>query len=98
MRGTDNFGKIYTKTIRTSSAVTIAANAQSRIDFANALDSGETFLGLVGWDGNNVNQTSMAANLYNASSNTFQVWVGNLTSTSKTMNYYQVTLLVKGGE
>ena len=97
MRGTDSFGKIYTKTLRLTN-ITIPANGQANVDFSNALDSGETYLGLVGWDGGSITQTSIGANLYEASTNRVRLWVSNMTNSQKTLSYYQVTILVKGGE
>ena len=98
MRGTGNFGKIYTKVVRTPSSVSVAANSQVTITLENVLDSGETFLGVVGWDGSSVNQTSLTAQVFSASANTLKLYVANLSSSAKTMNYYQATILVKGGE
>ena len=86
---------IYTKTIRTPGSISVNANAQVTITLENVLDPGETFLGVVGWDGSSVNQTSLTAQVFSASANTLKLYVANLSSSAKTMNYYQATVLVK---
>lgn len=86
---------IYTKTIRTPGSISVNANSQVIITLENVLDSGETFLGVVGWDGSSVNQTSLTAQVFSASANTLKLYVANLSSSAKTMNYYQATVLVK---